>query len=193
MKPLRALLATVLATVASGCASYSPYNVDEATIEKHLVSRLEGFSQEMRAGGIPVTLKLNRANVAIGPEKREVVMIDFDGKAVLVAPLAPVDFSFRIEGKPEYDKEEQAIYIRNAKLLSSEFEAAGSTFNLGPLTGTLSDIGAQFLDNHPVYRLDTNSGGAKLFSLMNLEVSILPGRIALVPAGNEDEAQRPVR
>jgi hypothetical protein len=49
------------------------------------------------------------------------------------------------------------------------------------------------LNENPVYRLDEDDGAARLFGMMNLKVAIKPGRIALVPAGSNEEVQRPVR
>ena len=187
------LTAMLLLNLVSGCATYSPYSIDEQTIQTQLTDQLENVSRDVRVGGMPVTLRLDKGNVAVGPEAREVVRVDFEGQAVLQAPLIPINLSFSIEGKPEYDKEEKAVYVRNVKLLSSNIEAAGSAFSLDPVKDMVSDIAARFLENHPVYRLDSQTGGAELFSLMNLKVSVQPGRIALVPAGTEKDERRPVR
>lgn len=187
------MFAALLLGMTGGCASFSPYSIDEATVQGHLAEQVQNFSRDIQASGLPITLELNKADVAIGPESREVVMIDFAGKAILQAPRIPIDIRFSVEGKPEYEPEEKAIYIRNVKLLSSEIEAAGSAFNLSPLTGTLSDFASQLLNETPVYRLDEDDGAARLFGMMNLKVAIKPGRIALVPAGSDDEVRRPVR
>lgn len=187
------MLAVLLLGAASGCASFSPYSIDEATIQGHLAEQVQNFSRDIRASGIPITLELNRADVAVGPDNREIVVIDFAGKAILQAPRIPIDISFSVEGKPEYEPEEKAIYVRNVKLLSSQIEAAGSAFNLSPMTGTLSDVASQLLNENPVYQLDEDDSGARLFGMMNLRVAIKPGRIALVPAGSDEEVRRPVR
>lgn len=187
------MVAALLLGMTSGCASFSPYSIDEATVQGHLAEQIQNFSRDVQASGLPITLQLNQADVAIGPENREIVVIDFAGKAILQVPRVPIDIRFSVEGKPEYEPEEKAIYVRNVKLLSSEIEAAGSAFNLSPLTGTLSDFAAQLLNDTPVYRLDEDDGAARLFGMMNLKVAIKPGRIALVPAGSSDEVRRPVR
>lgn len=193
MNGLRIMLAALLLGITSGCASFSPYSIDEATIQGHLAEQIQDFSRDIQANGLPITLELNQADVKVGPDNREIVVIDFAGKAILQAPRIPVDIRFSVEGKPEYEAEEKAIYVRNVKLLSSEIEAAGSAFNLSPMKGTLSDLASRLLDKNPVYRLDEDDGGARLFGMMNLKVAIKPGRIALVPGGSSDEPQRPVR
>lgn len=188
------MVAALLLGLTSGCASFSPYSIDEATIQGHLAEQVQNFSRDIRANGLPITLELNQADVKVGPDNREIVVIDFAGKAILQAPRIPVDIRFSVEGKPEYEADEKAIYVRNVKLLSSEIEAAGSAFNLSPMKGTLSDLASRLLDKNPVYRLDEDDGAARLFGMMNLKVAIKPGRIALVPAGSDEErVQRPIR
>ncbi|MFO7786406.1 MAG: DUF1439 domain-containing protein [Halospina sp.] len=189
----RTLLIVLLPAFAGGCASFSPYSVDESTIENHLSDRITDFSRDLSDQGLPVTLELTSADVTIGPDERDVAVVDFGGRAVLQAPRIPIDLSFSIEGTPVYEAEEKAIYIRNLKVLSTNVEAAGSAFDLAPITGTLSDIASQFLNERPVYRLDEEDGGARLFGMMNLRINVQPGRLTLVPAGSEDNVQRSIR
>ena len=188
----KTLLLVLLPAFAGGCASVSPYSVDESTIENHLSDRITDFSRDLSDRGLPVTLELTSADVTIGPEERDVAVVDFGGRAVLQAPRIPIDLNFSIEGTPVYEAEEKAIYIRNLKVLSTNVEAAGSAFDLSPITGTLSDIASQFLNERPVYRLDEGDTGARLFGMMNLRIDVQPGRLSLVPAGSDD-VQRSIR
>ncbi|PAU80114.1 hypothetical protein CK501_10725 [Halovibrio salipaludis] len=189
----RTLLLVLLPAFAGGCASFSPYSVDESTIETHLSDRITSFSRDLSDRGLPVTLELTSADVTIGPENRDVAVVDFGGRAVLQAPRIPIDLNFSIEGTPVYEAEEKAIYIRNLKVLSTNVEAAGSAFDLSPITGTLSDIASQFLNERPVYRLEEEDTGARLFGMMNLRIDVQPGRLVLVPAGSGDDVQRSIR
>ncbi|WP_295720365.1 DUF1439 domain-containing protein [uncultured Halovibrio sp.] len=189
----KTLLLVLLPAFAGGCASFSPYSVDESTVEKHISERITDFSRDLSDRGLPVTLELTSADVAIGPEDRDVAVVDFGGRAVLQAPRIPIDLNFSVEGTPVYEAEEKAIYIRNLKVLSTHVEAAGSAFDLSPVTGTLSDIAAQFLNERPVYRLDEADTGARLFGMMNLRIDVQPGRLVLVPAGSGDDVQRSIR
>lgn len=189
----RTILLVLLPAFAGGCASFSPYSVDESTVEKHISERITDFSRDLSDRGLPITLELTSADVAIGPEDRDVAVVDFGGRAVLQAPRIPIDLNFSVEGTPVYEAEEKAIYIRNLKVLSTHVEAAGSAFDLSPVTGTLSDIAAQFLNERPVYRLDEADTGARLFGMMNLRIDVQPGRLTLVPAGSGDDVQRSIR
>lgn len=189
----RTLLLVLLPAFAGGCASFSPYSVDESTIETHLSDRITSFSRDLSDRGLPVMLELTSADVTIGPEDRDVAVVDFGGRAVLQAPRIPIDLNFSIEGTPVYEAEEKAIYIRNLKVLSTNVEAAGSAFDLSPITGTLSDIASQFLNERPVYRLEEEDTGARLFGMMNLRIDVQPGRLVLVPAGSGDDVQRSIR
>lgn len=189
----RTALLVLLPVFAGGCASFSPYSVDESTIENHLSDRIASFSQDLSERGLPVTLELISADVAIGPEGRDVAVVDFGGRAVLQAPRIPIDLNFSVEGTPVYEAEEKAIYIRDLNVLSTNVEAAGSALDLSPITGTLSDIAAQFLNERPVYRLNEEDAGARLFGMMSLRIDVQPGRLTLVPAGSGDDVQRSIR
>ncbi|MEQ6885898.1 DUF1439 domain-containing protein [Salicola sp. Rm-C-2C1-2] len=189
----RTALLMLLPVVAGGCASFSPYSVDESTIESHLRDRIASFSQDLSDRGLPVTLELTSADIAIGPEGRNVAVVDFGGRAVLQAPRIPIDLDFSVEGTPVYEAEKKAIYIRDLKVLSTNVEAAGSAFDLSPITGTLSDIAAQFLNERPVYRLNEEEAGARLFGMMSLRLDVQPGRLTLVPAGSGEDVQRSIR
>lgn len=189
----RTTLLALLPVLAGGCASFSPYSVDESTVESHIRDRVENYSRDLSDRGVPVTLELTSADVTIGPEDRDVAVVDFAGRAVLKAPRIPVDLSFSIEGTPVYDAEERAIYIRDLKVLSTDVEAAGSAFDLSSFTGPLSDVASQLLNEHPVYRLDEDDGGSRLFGMMKLRIDVQPGRLALVPASSEENIQRSIR
>lgn len=189
----RISLLALLTVFASGCASFSPYSVDESALEQHISDRIDGFSKDLSDRGLPFTLELSNADVMIGPEDRDVAVVDFSGRAVLNAPRIPVDLQFSVEGKPVYESEERAIYIRDLKILSTRVEAAGNAFDLSPITGTLSDVASQLLNEHPVYRLDEEDSGARLFGMMNLRIDVQPGRLTLVPAGSDENVQRSIR
>ena len=189
----RTALLVLLPAFAGGCASFSPYSVDESALEKHISDRIADYSRDLSDQGMPITLELTSADVMIGPEDRDVAVVDFAGRAVLQAPRIPIDLEFSVEGTPVYESEERAIYIRNLKVLSTQVEAVGSAFDLSPITGTLSDVASRLLDEHPVYRLDEEDAGARLFGMMNLRIEIQPGRLALVPAGSDENVQRSIR
>ncbi|XOZ33769.1 DUF1439 domain-containing protein [Halomonadaceae bacterium KBTZ08] len=189
----RTALLALLPVFAGGCASFTPYSVDESTIESHISDRVDTFSRDLSDRGIPVVLELTSADVTIGPKNRDVAVVDFGARAVLQAPRIPINLNFSIEGTPVYEAQEKAIYIRDLKVLSTNVEAAGNAFDLTPVTGTLSDIAAQFLNERPVYQLDEEDAGARLFGMMNLKIEVKPGRLALVPAGSGKGVQRSIR
>jgi len=183
-------------TLLSGCATFTPYSIDEATIESEIQQRVARFGEQQRANGSPLTLKLERAHVTLGPDDRQVAVVDLAGTASVEAFMAtiPVGVEFTVEGTPVYDGGEKAVFIRNLKLLSSRVDTQMGSLDLTPYGGMLTDIASQLLDEHPVYRLNEEDMGQRLFGMMNLGIEVRPGRIALVPAGgDEDEVRGPVR
>ncbi len=195
MKRLFAMLSLPL-TLISGCATFTPYSIDEATIESKIQKRVAEFDEQQRASGSPLTLKLEKAKVTLGPDKRQVAVVDLTGTASLETFLAtiPVDVEFSVEGSPVYDREEKAVFIRDLKLLNSRLDTQMGSLDLTPYAGVLTDIANQLLTDKPLYRLNEENLGQRLFTRMNLGIEVQPGRIAMVPAGSsDDKVRRPVR
>lgn len=195
---MKQLLAAIILplTLLSGCATFSPYSIDEATIESEIQQRVARFEEQQRVNGSPLTLKLETVKVTLGPDDRQVAVVDLAGKASVDAFLAtiPVDVAFSVEGTPVYDAGEKAVFIRNLKLLSSRVNTQMGSLDLTPYGGMLTDIATQLLDENPIYRLNEEDMSQRLFGMMNLGIEVRPGRIALVPAGKDgNEVRRPVR
>jgi len=49
------MVAALLLGMASGCASFSPYSIDEATVQGHLAEQIQNFSRDIQASGLPIT------------------------------------------------------------------------------------------------------------------------------------------
>ncbi len=185
MLKLLRFVAVLPLTLFGGCATISPYTVDEATIEDFLQKQVNAFGRQQRENGLPLSLELERSKVTLGPDGRQVAIVDFEGTATLEAFITriPIGLALKVEGAPVYDPEEKAVYIRDLKLLETMVRSGGNAIDLGPYTGTLSDVAARFLNEQPVYRLDESDARQRLFSRMNLGIEVRPGRLALVPGG----------
>lgn len=184
--PLRQYLLPILGSLllVSGCAStFDRYSIDEATIEQHLQRQIQNFDQQQARNGIPMRLELKRAKVTLGPEGREVALVDFAGTATVDAMMMkiPVGISFRMEGAPVYDSEAKAVFLRDLKLLESRVDSGMGSLDLQPFAGSLTRIAAVFLDTNPVYELDESDFGQRLFGMMNMGIKVSPGRLTMVP------------
>ncbi|QSP96339.1 DUF1439 domain-containing protein [Marinobacter salinisoli] len=178
------LLLAILA-LTSGCASFSPYSVSEREIEKHLKEAVRDFDREQLRAGSPLSLSLDDADITLGPDGRDVAVIDVKGQVSLNALLArlPVDISLKVEGAPVYDSTEKAIYLRRLQLLESEIDSPLFKGDLKPVTDNVMRAVAQMLEVMPVYRLDETDFAQRMFGAMPVDVRVAPGRLEFIMDG----------
>lgn len=181
---IRIALVFCLAAVSllSGCASFSPYSISEAEIEQHLKQVVSDYDKEQLKSGSPLSLSLDDADITLGPDGRDVAVIDLRGQVALNALLAkvPVDIALKVEGAPVYDGKEKAIYIRRLQLLESSIDSPFFKGDLAPVSRTVMGVVAQMLETIPVYRLDQSSLAGKLMGVTPMDIRVAPGRLELV-------------
>ncbi len=178
------VLAVLAVTLISGCASLSPYSISEGELERHLQSMVSDYDRNQLQNGSPLSLSLSNADVTLGPDGRDVAVIDLQGQVALNALMAklPVDIFLKVEGAPVYDSKEKAIFIRRLKLLDSRIESPLIKGDLKPVTDTVMRVVAQMLETMPVYRLDETNAGQRILGLVPMDVRVAPGRLEFVMA-----------
>ena len=101
---LSGLWALVLLAFAlsSGCASLSPYSISEGELERHLQDAVSAYDRNQLKSGSPLSLSLDGADVTLGPDGRDVAVIDLKGQVALNVLMAklPVDIALKVEGAP---------------------------------------------------------------------------------------------
>lgn len=173
-----------LLALLGGCASLSPYSISEGSLEGYLKDELQNFdAQQMRAGS-PLSLSFDTVDLEVGPDGRDVIVLDLGGEAALNAFLTrlPVSLRLKVEGAPVYDSQEKAIYIRRLKLLDSQIDTPLFKQDLKPVTDAAMRVIGQLLETTPVYRLNENDVGPRLMGMMNLDIKVAPGRLVFAPA-----------
>lgn len=180
---LWALLILVLA-LTSGCASMSPYSISEGELERHLQDVVSEFDRQQLSSGSPLSLSLDDADITLGPDGRDVAVINVRGQVALNALMAklPVDIALKVEGAPVYDSTEKAIFIRRLQLLESSIDSPFFKGDLKPVTDTVMRLVAQMLETMPVYRLDEANLAQRMFGMMPVDVRVTPGRLEFVMA-----------
>lgn len=168
----------------NGCASLSPYSVSESTIERHLQDAVSQFDRDQLKSGSPLALSLSNADITLGPDGRDVAVIDLKGQVSLNALMMklPVDIALKVEGAPVYDSKEKAVYIRRLQLLESSIDSSFFKGDLKPVTDNVMRVVAQMLETMPVYRLDETSTAQRMFGLVPMDVRVAPGRLEFVMA-----------
>ncbi|WP_100639977.1 DUF1439 domain-containing protein [Marinobacter salexigens] len=181
LKSLWALMIMVLA-LTTGCASMSPYSISEGELERHLQKAVSDYDRQQLQNGSPLSMSLSGADVTLGPDGRDVAVIDVKGQVALNAILTklPVDIALKVEGAPVYDSKEKAIFIRRIKLLESSIDAGFFKGDLAPVTDTVMGVVAQMLETMPVYRLNESNMAERMFGLVPMDVRVAPGRLEFV-------------
>lgn len=182
-KAFWALLVLAL-VMTSGCASMSPYAISEGELERHLQDVVSEFDRQQLNSGSPLSLSLDDANITLGPDGRNVAVIDVRGQVALNALMArlPVDIALKVEGSPVYDSTEKAIFIRRLQLLESSIDSPFFKGDLKPVTDTVMRLVAQMLETMPVYRLDETDFAQRMFGMMPVDIRVAPGRLEFVMA-----------
>ncbi len=172
-----------LAALLASCASISPYTIGEDELKGYLLETLQEFDRQQLKSGSPLGLKVNEADVDIGPEGREVIRLKLGGTASVNALLAsiPADFVLDIEGTPVFDNEEKAIYVRRFALNDANLQLPFIKQDLKPVTRQIMAVVTQYLEQVPVYRLDPDSVAGRLTSLKAMQIQVLQGKLTLVP------------
>ena len=179
-------LLVVLSAVLSGCASISPLSISESRLEGYLKEEVAKFDNQQLKEGLPLSVSLSNVDITLGPDGRDVVLLDVAGQVSVNALLTklPVDVSMKLEGAPVYKSDEQAIYIRRLNLLDSSVESAVFNGDFKPVTDSLMRFVAQMLEVMPVYRLDESNLAGQLLSLAEMDLKVAPGKLVFVPAGS---------
>jgi len=180
----RALWALLTAAVvlSSGCASISPYAISEGELESHLKDVVAEYDRKQLQSGSPLSLSLDDADITLGPDGRDVAVIDVRGQVALNALMAklPVDIALTVEGAPYYDSQEKAVYIRRLQLLESSVDSPFFKGDLAPVTDSVMRVVAQMLETMPVYRLDETDFTQRMFGMVPMDVRVAPGRLEFV-------------
>lgn len=184
--PKRAVFVVLMAAVSllGGCASFSPYSVSEGTIEGYLQDAVAEFDRQQLQTGSPIGLSLSNADITLGPDGRDVAVIDLSGQVSLNAMMMklPVDIALKVEGAPVYDSKEKAIYLRRLQLLDSSIESSFFKGDLKPVTDNVMRVVSQMLETMPVYRLDEANATQRMFGMVPLDIRVAPGRIEFIMA-----------
>ncbi|MFP2770402.1 DUF1439 domain-containing protein [Oceanisphaera sp. KMM 10153] len=175
-KPLLIMLSTLL---LSACAGLSQYSVSESEIEKSLFTLLEQQAPRLTQG--LVETRVDKLDLQIGPENRQVVRLNLQGETAINALIArfPAQLDLAIEGRPVYDRQQNAIFLRDLRLLQSEVDAFGYKGDMTAASAGMMQLLRAVLENQPVYRLDDSR--YSWLSKAPVAMDIAPGRLVFSP------------
>ncbi|MBL1378757.1 DUF1439 domain-containing protein [Zobellella iuensis] len=174
-KPVIVLFSLLL----TACAGVSQYSVAESEIERSLYTLLEEQAPRFTQG--LVQTRVDHLNLQIGPDNRQVVRLNLKGETAINALVAriPAQLDLAIEGRPVYDRQQNAIFIRDLNLLQSKVDAFGYQGDMAAASAGMMQLVRAVLENQPVYRLDDSRYG--WLKTVPVAMDIAPGRLVFSP------------
>ena len=184
MSGLLRLICLLTVVLASGCASFGSYTISEGDLERYMKRQVDAFDQSQLAAGSPLSVGLRDVDIELGPDDRDVAVLDVSGEVALTAMMMklPVDVSLKLEGAPVYSSKDRAVYIRRLRLLDSRIDSPYFQGDLKPVTATMMRMLGQMLETMPVYRLDENDFRQRLLGSVPMDIKVGRGKLIFVPA-----------
>ncbi|MDX5297487.1 MAG: DUF1439 domain-containing protein [Gammaproteobacteria bacterium] len=178
------LLATAFALTLGGCATLGSYSLDEGQLEGYLREEIQRFDRAQLQAGSPLSLSVKQLDLAIGPDGRDVVVLDVTGSVGVNALMSrlPVDVVLKVEGAPVYSSRDKAVYIRRLQLLESRIDSPFFRGDFKPVTENVMRVLGQMLETVPVYRLNEADARQQWIGRMPVDVKVGPGKLVFVPA-----------
>lgn len=180
---IRAILVGLLFGVISGCTNLATYEVNESEMEAYLQKAVKRFDEQQAQQGSPFSMSLQEVHIDVGPDNRDVVVLDTKGQAEMNAIVAkiPVDVALKIEGTPVYSGKDKAVYIRHLRLINSDIKSPYVQADFKPATDMLMNMLANLLETMPVYRLDESDPKQKMLAKMPVDIVVGHGVLKMVP------------
>ena len=178
-------LVTLALLLLAGCASIAGYSISEQTLEGYARQAVQKFDQDQLKAGSPLSLSVNKLDLTLAPEGRQVVQLDLKGQVALntVIMKVPVDIALKIEGAPIYDGTEKAIFLKRLNVLESEAKSPFFNQNFQPAIKQSIAIISQILETVPVYRLNEQNLSERLLMMTDLSIHVAEDRLVIAPVG----------
>ena len=183
----RIVLLALVALLNAGCSTLATYEVNESQLEGYLQKAVKDFDKQQTKSGSPFSVELRDAHIQVGPDDRDVVVLDVAGEAALNAILTkiPVDMALKIEGAPVYSGEDKAVYIKRLRLIdskvSSPYLKGSAEQQIQPVAQMVLATLAKVLEETPVYRLDESDPRQRLLASMPVDIVVGRGKLRIVP------------
>lgn len=183
----RMLTLAMLALFNVGCTTLATYEVNEAELEQYLAKAVKDFDRQQAKSGSPLSVELHDAKIDVGPDDRDVVVLDVQGQAALNAVIAkiPVDMNLKIEGSPVYSGKDKAVYIKRLRLIDSQMTSpylqGNAQRQIKPVADMVLATLAKVLEDMPVYRLDESDPRQRMLANMPVDIVVGRGKLRIVP------------
>ncbi|ABI70051.1 DUF1439 domain-containing protein [Shewanella frigidimarina] len=166
-----------LLLLLTGCASQ--YSITESEIEQYLNKDMH-FEVKQGNKLIGVSLKLNDMQVVLGA-KPNTMAVTAATMITVNNPLLPIHAKLKttFEAVPWYDSNTKSVYLRQLTLVKVESEPADIERYISQATPQLMGFLRNYLENQPVYTLDTRDSNQALMAKMTKEIAVQQGKLVV--------------
>ena len=177
MKKLSRTICLGLTVLLGGCASQ--YSITEQEMEQYLSKEIH-FEVKQGNQLVGIDVRINDISVKLG-QKPDTMSVSASTKVSINNPIFPLNakLTTTFEAKPWYDSATHSIYLRQLELVKVESTPKDIERAMSSATPQVMGYLRQFLENQPVYVLDTQDSNQALMAKMAESLQVAPGKLVL--------------
>lgn len=177
MKKLPRTIYLGLTVLLGGCVSQ--YSISEHEMEQYLNKEIH-FEIKQSNQLVGAEVRINDISVKLG-EKPDIMRVNAITQVSIKNPIFPLNakLTTTFEAKPWYDSTTHSIYLRQLELVKVESTPKDIEKAISSTAPQLMGYLRQFLENQPVYVLDTKDSNQALMAKMTESIQVAPGKLVL--------------
>ena len=177
MKKLSRTICLGLTVLLGGCVSQ--YSITEQEMEQYLSKEIH-FEVKQGNQLVGIDVRINDISVKLG-QKPDTMSVSASTKVSINNPIFPLNakLTTTFEAKPWYDSATHSIYLRQLELVRVESTPKDIERAMSSATPQVMGYLRQFLENQPVYVLDTQDSNQALMAKMAESLQVAPGKLVL--------------
>ncbi|MCU7995341.1 DUF1439 domain-containing protein [Shewanella glacialipiscicola] len=177
MKKLSRTICLGLTVLLGGCVSQ--YSITEQEMEQYLSKEIH-FEVKQGNQLVGIDVRINDISVKLG-QKLDTMSVSASTKVSINNPIFPLNakLTTTFEAKPWYDSATHSIYLRQLELVKVESTPKDIERAISSATPQVMGYLRQFLENQPVYVLDTQDSNQALMAKMAESLQVAPGKLVL--------------
>ncbi|ABK50125.1 protein of unknown function DUF1439 [Shewanella sp. ANA-3] len=177
MKKLTLSLCMGLSVLLGGCVTQ--YSISEHEMEQYLSKEIH-FEVKQGNQLVGAQVRINDISVRLG-EKPDTMSVSAATQVSITNPIFPLkaQLSTTFEAKPWYDSATHSVYLRQLELVKVESTPKDIEKAISSATPQVMGYLRHFLENQPVYVLDTKDSNQALMAKMTESIQVVPGKLVL--------------
>lgn len=177
MKKLSRTICLGITVLLGGCVSQ--YSISEHEMEQYLRKEIHF---EIKQGNklVGAEVRINDISVRLGA-KPDTMSVSAATQVSIKNPIFPLSakLTTTFEAKPWYNSATHSVYLRQLELVKVESTPKDIEKAISSATPQVMGYLRQFLENQPVYVLDTKDSNQALMAKMTESIQVAPGKLVL--------------